>query len=285
MGATPSPPPTSTTVPSSLRIWLGRPHGPMKSRIGSTPRKVIISKVVLPTAWITTVTVPRSTLKSATVNGIRSPCSSMRAMMKCPGRAARATSGALTSQRKVDGPNCFLRVMRNTTPPEGNTIAALKSTIPDGLKLGVGPRWDRPSFSWPVRLLQARRLTGDKNRSSVPLALRFEHPTKAFCASGHGRDETDASASGNAVAYNKSYGRKENSHYGRRPSGRRQPELADGGPPRAGPHPGLPALRKDGAFQPRADSRTRSSRQGNGRLRRLYRDRRHHPLYHRQSLQ
>jgi hypothetical protein len=41
----------------------------------------------------------------------------MRAMMKCPGRAARATSGAFTSQRKVVGPNCFLRVMRNTTPP------------------------------------------------------------------------------------------------------------------------------------------------------------------------
>ena len=38
--------------------------------------------------------------------------------MKCPGRAARATSGACTSQRKVVGPNCFLRVMRNTTPPE-----------------------------------------------------------------------------------------------------------------------------------------------------------------------
>ena len=30
----------------------------------------------------------------------------MRAMTKCPGRAARATSGACTSHRKVVGPNC-----------------------------------------------------------------------------------------------------------------------------------------------------------------------------------
>src|ERR1039458_9908167 len=121
MGATPSPPPTSTTVPSSLRIWLGKPRGPMKSRIVSPSRNANISKVVLPTAWTTTVTVPDPALKSATVSGIRSPCSSMRAMIKCPGRAARATSGAFTSQRKVVGPNCILRLMRNTTPP-GRTM-------------------------------------------------------------------------------------------------------------------------------------------------------------------
>src|ERR1017187_8173915 len=34
MGATPSPPPTRTTVPSSLRIWLRRPSGPPKTRVG-----------------------------------------------------------------------------------------------------------------------------------------------------------------------------------------------------------------------------------------------------------
>ena len=74
---------------------------------------------------MTTVTVPGRTLKSATVSGMRSPCSSMRAMTKCPGRAARATSGAFTSQRKVVGPNCFLRVMRNTTPPGKNIVSDL----------------------------------------------------------------------------------------------------------------------------------------------------------------
>src|ERR1017187_7381311 len=39
MGATPSPPPTRTTVPSSLRMWLGRPRGAMKSRMGLPSRK------------------------------------------------------------------------------------------------------------------------------------------------------------------------------------------------------------------------------------------------------
>src|ERR1019366_3438809 len=126
MGATPSPPPTSTTVPSSLRIWLGKPSGPMKSRMLSPSRNANISKVVLPTAWTTTVTVPLATLKSATVRGMRSPCSSMRAMTKCPGRAARATSGAFTSQRKVVGPNCILRLMRNTTPPGRNMVAKFR---------------------------------------------------------------------------------------------------------------------------------------------------------------
>src|ERR1017187_1783100 len=561
MGATPSPPPTSTTVPSSLRIWLGRPNGPMKSRIVSPSRKVIISKVVLPTAWITTVTVPRSTLKSATVNGIRSPRSSMRAMMKCPGRAARATSGAWTSQRKVDGPNCFLRVMRNTTPPEKNTITELKSTIPDGLKLGARGTGHR--LSWPVGPRSGT--AGDRRQKAIvcatraplqPLdegllrrrskrprdvcvadaaeALRLQRhqPAALRGASGHGRHETDAGAGlhqgddageliafkdgvglhaglaaggqgvvaeavalaqqkhalladflqihalqtgqsmsrrhgqqnglakqlaadqvrtgdrqsqdrqvqisrlqaldqarggvlyqlqvhlrvlaqergharGNEIGHDGGdgadletalhagqhalhgvagigelaqdgvslgkqqfaalgqahrpsqaleqrcphlgfeledllrerrlrhalfrggpgkttharhgaeiaqlvhfhtivisyvrkkykylllckaariewgYGRKENSHYGRRPPGRRQPELPDRGPPRARAHPGLPAFREDGALQPRADSRTGGSRQGYGRLRRLYRDRRHQPLYHRESL-
>src|ERR1019366_5142527 len=71
MGATPNPPPTRTTVPSSLRMWLGSPRGPKKSRRVSPSRNVIISKVVLPTAWITTVTVPWSALKSAKVTGTR----------------------------------------------------------------------------------------------------------------------------------------------------------------------------------------------------------------------
>src|ERR1035438_371806 len=58
MGATPRPPPTSTTVPSSLRMWLGKPSGPMKSRIVSPSRSANISKVVLPTAWTPTLTGP-----------------------------------------------------------------------------------------------------------------------------------------------------------------------------------------------------------------------------------
>jgi hypothetical protein len=78
----------------SLRMWLGSPERPDEIEEVSPSRSVIISKVVLPTAWMTTVTVPRAASKSATVSGMRSPCSSMRAMMKWPGRAARATSGA-----------------------------------------------------------------------------------------------------------------------------------------------------------------------------------------------
>src|SRR5450755_450349 len=68
---------------------------------------------------MTTVTVPRSASKSATVSGMRSPCSSMRAMMKWPGRAARATSAAPTSQRNVVGPNCSRRMIGyiQCTPP------------------------------------------------------------------------------------------------------------------------------------------------------------------------
>src|SRR5215813_13512525 len=92
---------------------------------------------------MTTVTVPWRALKSATVSGMRSPCSSMRAMTKCPGRAARATSGAFTSQRKVVGPNCLRRVMRNTTPSRRPMVTEFRVRI-------------RPNYSLCQNSLMAR---------------------------------------------------------------------------------------------------------------------------------
>ena len=57
-------------------MWLGMPIGPTiaYSRV-PTRQLCCISRVVLPTAWITSVIVPRSRSKSAIVSGIRSPCS------------------------------------------------------------------------------------------------------------------------------------------------------------------------------------------------------------------
>ena len=82
------------------------PSGPTKSsNVSPSWYAVIISRVVLPSAWMTIVTVPQSRSKSATVSGMRSPPSCRRTMTKWPGCAARATSGAYTSQRNVDSEN------------------------------------------------------------------------------------------------------------------------------------------------------------------------------------
>ena len=59
IGATPSPPPTTMTLPG-CSIWLGTPSGPTKSRSSAPSGRAIICQVVFPTAWMTTVTVPRS---------------------------------------------------------------------------------------------------------------------------------------------------------------------------------------------------------------------------------
>jgi len=58
-GATPRPPPTSTTWPTFSTCW-GRPRGPTKSeKVSPSAYLAIISRVVLPSAWITIVIVPR----------------------------------------------------------------------------------------------------------------------------------------------------------------------------------------------------------------------------------
>ncbi len=100
-GATPSPPPTQTTF-FGLPMWLGMPIGPT-SAYSEVPtwQSRRIACVVLPTAWITRVMVPRSRSKSASVSGMRSPCSSAITMTNCPGLAARAINGCSISSRKV----------------------------------------------------------------------------------------------------------------------------------------------------------------------------------------
>ena len=59
-GATPRPPPTRTTWPT-FPTWLSRPSGPTKSeKLSPYLNSRIISFVVFPRAWTTTVTVPQS---------------------------------------------------------------------------------------------------------------------------------------------------------------------------------------------------------------------------------
>ena len=79
-------------------MWLGMPIGPTIAKSESpTLQPACISLVVLPTAWITSVMVPRSRLKSAMVSGMRSPCSCSITMTNCPGLAAWAICGWATS--------------------------------------------------------------------------------------------------------------------------------------------------------------------------------------------
>ena len=55
-------------------MWLGMPIGPTTAnRLVPTWQFCCISRVVLPTAWITSVIVPCSGSKSASVSGMRSP--------------------------------------------------------------------------------------------------------------------------------------------------------------------------------------------------------------------
>ena len=59
-GATPRPPPTRRTCPT-FPTWLSSPSGPTKSaNVSPSLYARIISRVVLPSAWTTTVTVPHS---------------------------------------------------------------------------------------------------------------------------------------------------------------------------------------------------------------------------------
>ena len=93
-GATPSPPPTSTTVPLMLADVAGQAERADKIE----DRVAFAQRQHLEGGLADRLNHHRDgagfALKSATVSGMRSPCSSMRAMTKWPGRAARATSGA-----------------------------------------------------------------------------------------------------------------------------------------------------------------------------------------------
>ena len=94
IGATPMPPPQSTTRPN-LSTSLGMPSGPRTSaRASPTPRRASLS-VEAPTAWKTTVTVPAASSASAMVSGTRSPQSwSTWTMRNWPALCSRAMCGA-----------------------------------------------------------------------------------------------------------------------------------------------------------------------------------------------
>ena len=81
-------------------MWLGMPIGPTTAnRLVPTWQFCCISRVVLPTAWITSVMVPASGSKSASVSGMRSPCSCSITMTNWPALAAFAITGWRISSR------------------------------------------------------------------------------------------------------------------------------------------------------------------------------------------
>ena len=84
----------SVAVPNGSARPSARPAHKSAS---PTRQRCCISRVVLPTAWITSVTVPFSRSKSAIVSGMRSPCSCYITITNWPGRAAFAISGWRTS--------------------------------------------------------------------------------------------------------------------------------------------------------------------------------------------
>ena len=101
-GAIPTPPPTTTTVPT-FSMWVGRPSGPTRSRIDPPVSSIERSFVVFPTIWTTSSIHPSSALPSAIVSGIRSPSSATLSMMNCPALRFAAISGASIRIRKTSG--------------------------------------------------------------------------------------------------------------------------------------------------------------------------------------
>ena len=86
--------PLTTTVVPNFSISEGLPRGPTTSRMESPVSRRFISMVVLPMACTQMVMVPALGSASAMVSGMRSPDSSSRRMMNCPGRCFLAIRGA-----------------------------------------------------------------------------------------------------------------------------------------------------------------------------------------------
>src|SRR5450759_4632842 len=100
--AVPTPPPTHTARPwSSSSVAL--PSGPATSAIASPGRSATRSSVLLPTAWITSVIVPRTGSASAIVSGIRSAPGARWTMTNWPGWRISAIRGALMTRRVTFG--------------------------------------------------------------------------------------------------------------------------------------------------------------------------------------
>ena len=106
-GATPTPPPAQTTVPTRS-IWVACPSGPTTSVTASPSPRAQSFFDDRPTACTTSVIVPRDVSAEAMVSGMRSPCSPTRTMTKCPALRDRAISGASTSSFTTWGEKCSL---------------------------------------------------------------------------------------------------------------------------------------------------------------------------------
>ena len=89
----PTPPPTHATLPN-FSTSVGLPRGPTTSARRSPTSSLESLSVVVPTTWKTISTAPRPDEKSMSVNGIRSPFSSVLMMTNWPAAALRVTSGA-----------------------------------------------------------------------------------------------------------------------------------------------------------------------------------------------
>ena len=84
MTAVPTPPPTQTAWPRSIRS-VGRPSGPATSVIASPGRRSTRSAVLLPIDWMISVIVPAAGSASAIVSGMRSAPGPSRTMTNWPG--------------------------------------------------------------------------------------------------------------------------------------------------------------------------------------------------------
>ncbi len=125
--AVPTLPLTITVVPN-CSISEGLPRGPTTSRMESPASSRLSSMVVLPMACTQMVMVPAWGSASAMVRGMRSPESSSRTMMNCPGRCFFAMRGALITNSLIFCARGRASTISNTVPStfdsaEGRTFS------------------------------------------------------------------------------------------------------------------------------------------------------------------
>ena len=111
-GATPTPPPTQTTVPK-FSISEGSPKGPTRSSIRSPELRWDSLYVEVPTRIATRLRVPSLASQSASVSGMRSPTSSTRMTTNWPGLAFLATAGASIFIKSTTGHSFSLVTILN----------------------------------------------------------------------------------------------------------------------------------------------------------------------------
>ncbi len=116
--AVPTPPPTHTACPDSMSS-VALPSGPATSWIASPISSATRSSVLLPTAWMTRVIVPRAASASAIVSGIRSAPGARWTMTNCPGLRISAMRGASMTRRVTFGESWALSTTVCMTAPGG----------------------------------------------------------------------------------------------------------------------------------------------------------------------